>query len=61
MSKDYQVGHNASVLHKDKRVRDVVLAPTDPCKMVCAPSLVLIPVNRVSCFSTIFLPQTYQN
>lgn len=42
MSKDYEVGHKASVLHKGNRVRDVALVLADPCKMVCAPSLVSI-------------------
>lgn len=43
MSKDYEVGHNSSVLYRDDRVRAAVLVLTDPSEMVCAPSLASIP------------------
>lgn len=42
MVKDYEVGHKASILYEDNRVRDVLVL-TDPCKIICAPSLVSVP------------------
>lgn len=44
MSKNYvYMGHEAPVLYKDHRVRDVVLVLTGPCIVVCASSLVSVP------------------
>lgn len=43
MSEACEGEHNASVLYNRDKVRHAILVLTDPCKMVCAPSLVSIP------------------